>query len=672
MSTATQDQIRVRSAVAHVMMTERTYLLVHLLRLHWTEQDWLASNGSGSEVPQKIKDRNWIGFLRDAFPVNKLEEVQGSNPDKAAMRRRYLNQIYKVAEDEQMMRHRMGPMNQKRSYTAGAGWVPAGTQAAASACQSDRQDSEDEEDSPVLNSTTMARMKSRSEDYAMSPKSEEQAVNSESASSYSGVELMKESKVEQASFSGFLPADEVAVAGPSHGPDLKFDPADEPMTIPLGSVPPSEDMDFYEPSWGGSTTMVQRTPETYQQPQYAGTPNPWYGGASISHPQGQLPTVAVSNQPWNDYRHGFGPYQAETLPDRVMNEAVSHNAGFVNIHQMAMPAPFVQPIVTAADEGQHAMYQGSRMHYSHAPRDVLEVALNKSESQFLNEEKKGNDDDKHDSNETDDIDEIACGSANEPDTRRPLKMRYQHQRDAAVDDAPCPAKHSDPATVMSFVSGGRGGSSRGRGSSPFGAPAASKTTRPSFAPRARGNNQVRFNAQTRGASERGGRGSFRGSNASRGGGRGRGKTTPAPTPSPSPFAAPAQAQTPAQSSHASSSSSSSFADRFQALKKRREQERIHAIAQGFLADPDKPRTLAEAITPVGTCPDMCPEFERLERVVQKDVWGPELDDQGAPAEHRMVKKFRRAAAGIDEQLPSDLRPPSTLKETVDYLFNEMV
>lgn len=69
---------------------------------------------------------------------------------------------------------------------------------------------------------------------------------------------------------------------------------------------------------------------------------------------------------------------------------------------------------------------------------------------------------------------------------------------------------------------------------------------------------------------------------------------------------------------------------------------------------------------------MCPEFERLERVVQKDVWGPELDDQGAPAEHRMVKKFRRAAAGIDEQLPSDLRPPSTLKETVDYLFNEMV
>jgi threonine synthase len=60
------------------------------------------------------------------------------------------------------------------------------------------------------------------------------------------------------------------------------------------------------------------------------------------------------------------------------------------------------------------------------------------------------------------------------------------------------------------------------------------------------------------------------------------------------------------------------------LKKKREQERADAIARGFLADPDKPRTLAEAITPVGTCPDMCAEFERLERVVQKDVWNAEM------------------------------------------------
>lgn len=43
-----------------------------------------------------------------------------------------------------------------------------------------------------------------------------------------------------------------------------------------------------------------------------------------------------------------------------------------------------------------------------------------------------------------------------------------------------------------------------------------------------------------------------------------------------------------------------------------------------MADPDKPTTLAEAITLIGTCQDMCAEFERVERVVQKDIWKEEV------------------------------------------------
>lgn len=38
----------------------------------------------------------------------------------------------------------------------------------------------------------------------------------------------------------------------------------------------------------------------------------------------------------------------------------------------------------------------------------------------------------------------------------------------------------------------------------------------------------------------------------------------------------------------------------------------------------------------------------------------------------MVKKFRRPAAGIEEQIPSDLRPPKTLERTLDYLIDEVV
>jgi hypothetical protein len=51
-----------------------------------------------------------------------------------------------------------------------------------------------------------------------------------------------------------------------------------------------------------------------------------------------------------------------------------------------------------------------------------------------------------------------------------------------------------------------------------------------------------------------------------------------------------------------------------------------------MADPDVPRALADAITLVGTCQDMCPEYERVTRMVQNDVWNAE-----------MVVEFRRLA-----------------------------
>jgi nuclear mRNA export protein SAC3 len=43
-----------------------------------------------------------------------------------------------------------------------------------------------------------------------------------------------------------------------------------------------------------------------------------------------------------------------------------------------------------------------------------------------------------------------------------------------------------------------------------------------------------------------------------------------------------------------------------------------------------------------------------------------------PAEERMVKRFRRSAAGYDEQLPSDIRTPATLKATLNYLLDEVI
>jgi ERCC4-related helicase len=55
------------------------------------------------------------------------------------------------------------------------------------------------------------------------------------------------------------------------------------------------------------------------------------------------------------------------------------------------------------------------------------------------------------------------------------------------------------------------------------------------------------------------------------------------------------------------------------LKLDRTKEREKAIREGQMADPNQPTSLNQAITPVGTCTSMCPEFERVERIVQKMV-----------------------------------------------------
>jgi hypothetical protein len=55
------------------------------------------------------------------------------------------------------------------------------------------------------------------------------------------------------------------------------------------------------------------------------------------------------------------------------------------------------------------------------------------------------------------------------------------------------------------------------------------------------------------------------------------------------------------------------------MKIDRAREREQAIRDGQMADPNQPTSLNHAITPVGTCTSMSPEFERVERIVQKMV-----------------------------------------------------
>lgn len=114
-------------------------------------------------------------------------------------------------------------------------------------------------------------------------------------------------------------------------------------------------------------------------------------------------------------------------------------------------------------------------------------------------------------------------------------------------------------------------------------------------------------------------------------------------------------------------------NRYEELKENRAKEREKAIKQGAIADPNHRRRLEHAITLIGTCMDMCPEYERHEREYQQSLEKFEKIPGTESVDHsRAVKAYSRPAAGVDQPLPSDVRPPRVLLMTLDYLITEIV
>ncbi|CBQ73909.1 related to SAC3-leucine permease transcriptional regulator [Sporisorium reilianum SRZ2] len=114
-------------------------------------------------------------------------------------------------------------------------------------------------------------------------------------------------------------------------------------------------------------------------------------------------------------------------------------------------------------------------------------------------------------------------------------------------------------------------------------------------------------------------------------------------------------------------------NRFLEMKGGREALRNAYIKSGVLPDPDKPTDLALAVKLVGTCQDMCPEFEREEREFQKELDPLELYPGTDRVDPRIaVKIYRRPAAGRELPLPEDVRPPPVLRRTLDYLFHDLL
>ncbi|KAB5575990.1 SAC3/GANP/Nin1/mts3/eIF-3 p25 family-domain-containing protein [Coniochaeta sp. 2T2.1] len=97
----------------------------------------------------------------------------------------------------------------------------------------------------------------------------------------------------------------------------------------------------------------------------------------------------------------------------------------------------------------------------------------------------------------------------------------------------------------------------------------------------------------------------------------------------------------------------------------------------IIDDPERKRRLEDALTFKGICEDMCPDYEQVTRICEYDVKKEEKRPSPSggdpwPEPSKMVKKFARSAAGMEEPLPMDVRSFDALKRSTDYLLGDLL
>lgn len=116
-----------------------------------------------------------------------------------------------------------------------------------------------------------------------------------------------------------------------------------------------------------------------------------------------------------------------------------------------------------------------------------------------------------------------------------------------------------------------------------------------------------------------------------------------------------------------------FQGLYEEFQKMREAERLKMEFLGLVDAENISKDLNDAISFQGSCLDMCPIFERVRRALENNVKALEKDPAtGKISRSRAVKAFSRPAAGQPPPLPSEVRPPHILKQTLDYLVDNIV
>lgn len=118
---------------------------------------------------------------------------------------------------------------------------------------------------------------------------------------------------------------------------------------------------------------------------------------------------------------------------------------------------------------------------------------------------------------------------------------------------------------------------------------------------------------------------------------------------------------------------SDFQGLYEQFQKMREVERKQMELLGLVDAENISKDLNDAISFQGSCLDMCPIFERVRRALENNVKALEKDPvTNKISRQRAVKAFSRPAAGQPPPLPSEVRPPHILTQSLDFLVDTVL
>lgn len=108
------------------------------------------------------------------------------------------------------------------------------------------------------------------------------------------------------------------------------------------------------------------------------------------------------------------------------------------------------------------------------------------------------------------------------------------------------------------------------------------------------------------------------------------------------------------------------------LKLMRENERKKMESLKLVDSADASKSLKDAISFQGSCMQMCPIFECVRRDVENSLSKVEKNSQGNVNYKTAMKVFSRPAAFAPPPLPSDVRPPKVLVQSLNYIIDNLL